>query len=97
MKYEYWFAGIRNIPDRTKIKLKEKAGTAEAIYYIEETALRKMQLLKEQEIWKLLEAKKKEELDRNYEAMRQKGISVDRKSTRLNSSHLTKSRMPSSA
>ncbi len=76
MKYEYWFAGIRNIPDRTKIKLKEKAGTAEAIYYIEETALRKMQLLKEQEIWKLLEAKKKEELDRNYEAMRQKGISV---------------------
>ena len=59
MKYEYWFAGIRNIPDRTKIKLKEKAGTAEAIYYIEETALRKMQLLKEQEIWKLLEAKKK--------------------------------------
>ena len=40
MKYEYWFAGIRNIPDRTKIKLKEKAGTAEAIYYIEETALR---------------------------------------------------------
>ena len=76
MKYEYWFSGIRNIPDRTKIKLKEKAGTAEAIYYIEETALRKMQLLKEQEIWKLLEAKKKEELDRNYEAMRQKGISV---------------------
>ena len=71
MKYEYWFSGIRNIPDRTKIKLKEKAGTAEAIYYIEETALRKMQLLKEQEIWKLLEAKKKEELDRNYEAMRQ--------------------------
>lgn len=63
MKYEYWFSGIRNIPDRTKIKLKEKAGTAEAIYYIEETALRKMQLLKEQEIWKLLEAKKKEELE----------------------------------
>ena len=31
-----------------------------------------MQLLKEQEIWKLLEAKKKEELDRNYEAMRLK-------------------------
>ena len=58
MKYEYWFAGIRNIPDRTKIKLKEKAGTAEAIYYIEETALRKMQLLKEQEIWKLLETKR---------------------------------------
>ena len=27
-------------------KIKEKAGTAEAIYYIEETALRKMQLLK---------------------------------------------------
>ena len=44
MKYEYWFAGIRNIPDRTKIKLKEKAGTAEAIYYIEETALRRMQM-----------------------------------------------------
>ena len=76
MKYEYWFSGIRNIPDRTKIKLKEKAGTAEAIYYIEETVLRKMQLLKEQEIWKILEAKKEEGLDRNYEAMRQKGISV---------------------
>ena len=59
-----------------KNKLKERTGTAEAIYYIEETVLRKMQLLKEQEIWKLLEAKKKEELDRNYEAMRQKGISV---------------------
>lgn len=76
MKYEYWFAGIRNIPDRTKIKLKEKAGTAEAIYYIEETALRRMQMLKEQEIQKLLAAKKEEGLDRNYEAMRQKGISV---------------------
>ena len=76
MKYEYWFAGIRNIPDRTKIKLKEKAGTAEAVYYIEETALRRMQMLKEQEIQKLLAAKKEEGLDRNYEAMRQKGISV---------------------
>lgn len=58
MKYEYWFAGIRNIPDRTKIKLKEKAGTAEAVYYIEETALRRMQMLKEQEIQKLLAAEK---------------------------------------
>lgn len=59
MKYEYWFAGIRNIPDRTKIKLKEKAGTAEAIYYIEETALRKMQLLKDRKFGSCWRRKRK--------------------------------------
>ena len=32
MKYEYWFAGIRNIPDRTKIKLKEKVREKRKIY-----------------------------------------------------------------
>ncbi len=62
MKYEYWFAGIRNIPDRTKIKIKEKAGQHEP-FIIRRNCTQKDAALKEQEIWKLLEAKKKEELE----------------------------------
>ena len=45
MKYEFWFAGIRGIPVWKKIHLHEYMKSAEAVYYIEETQLRKMEAL----------------------------------------------------
>ena len=40
MIYEYWLAGIKEITDLKKQKLREVYGSGKAIYYIEETQLR---------------------------------------------------------
>ena len=45
----------------------------------------------------LARAKRMRELERTYDAAPELAALVDRKSTRLNSSHIQKSRMPSSA
>ena len=37
MIYEYWLAGIKEITDLKKQKLREVYGSGKAIYYIEET------------------------------------------------------------
>ena len=37
MIYEYWLAGIKEITDLKKQKLREVYGSRKAIYYIEET------------------------------------------------------------
>ncbi len=42
MIYEYWLAGIKEITDLKKQKLREVYGSAKAIYYIEETNLVKL-------------------------------------------------------
>ena len=42
MIYEYWLAGIKEITDLKKQKLREVYGSGKAIYYIEETKLDKL-------------------------------------------------------
>ena len=37
MKYEYWFANIKEIGNKTKEQVRSKVKTAEELYNIEET------------------------------------------------------------
>ena len=45
MIYEYWLAGIKEITDLKKQKLREVYVSGKAIYYIEETKLDKLRFL----------------------------------------------------
>ena len=60
MTYEYWFAKIQGINLRKKIRLRQCMKTAEAIYYIEETQLKKIEFLNESEQDKILKAKRQD-------------------------------------
>ena len=40
MKYEYWFANLMKMSCKRKLELRRVIKTAEALYYIEETALK---------------------------------------------------------
>ena len=62
MKYEYWFAKIQGINLRKKIRLRQCMKTAEAIYYIEETQLKKIEFLNESEQDKILKSKRKKSM-----------------------------------
>ncbi len=42
MIYEYWLAGIEGLSNRKKRKLRDVYGNGKAIYYIEETNLKKL-------------------------------------------------------
>ena len=58
MIYEYWLAGIEGISNLKKRKLREVYGNGKAIYYIEETNLKKHTFLNEKDIERLKKAKK---------------------------------------
>ena len=73
MKYEYWFAKIQGINLRKKIRLRQCMKTAEAIYYIEETQLKKIEFLNESEQDKILKAKRQDP-EKEYESLCEKGI-----------------------
>lgn len=47
MEYEYWLARIRQLADWKKRRLREEYGSGEAIYYIEETKLHRLEYLSE--------------------------------------------------
>lgn len=74
MKYEFWLAGIQGITTKKKIRLREYMKTAEAVYYIEETQLKKTGFLNEVEQNKILQAQKQGDPEEAYEKMREKGI-----------------------
>ena len=71
MKYEYWFAKIQGINLRKKIRLRQCMKTAEAIYYIEETQLKKIEFLNESEQDKILKAKRQDP-EKEYESLCEK-------------------------
>ena len=58
MIYEYWLAGIEGISNLKKRKLREVYGNGKAIYYIEETNLKRHTFLNEKDIERLKKAKK---------------------------------------
>ena len=47
--YEYWLASMHGIGDKKKQKLREYMKSAKEAYYIEETELKKIDFLKEEE------------------------------------------------
>lgn len=73
MTYEYWLAGVRPLSDKKKRMLREHLGSAEAVYYIEETKLRKLSFLEEKEIQAVLRADKRQ-IRENYERLEDAGI-----------------------
>mgnify|MGYP002619604328 CR=1 FL=1 len=72
MIYEYWLAGIEGISNLKKRKLRE--GNGKAIYYIEETNLKKHTFLNEKDIERLKKAKKTVNLEMQWEKSVKKKI-----------------------
>ena len=72
MIYEYWLAGIEGISNLKKRKLREVYGNGKAIYYIEETNLKKHTFLNEKDIERLKKAKKTVNLEMQWEKIREK-------------------------
>ena len=74
MIYEYWFAGIKNISDNKKKKLRATYGSAKEIYYIEETQSELRGFLSEKDIKQLKIAQRQKDLEEKYYNMKEKGI-----------------------
>lgn len=58
MRYEYWFASVRPLADKKKIRLREIFETGEHIYYAEENRLRAQKFLTEKDIEVIRRAQK---------------------------------------
>lgn len=68
MKYEYWFANLAGISCRRKLEIREKVTNMEELYYIEETALKQLNIQqKEREI--ILKGIKEWKLDAEYQKL----------------------------
>lgn len=74
MIYEYWLAGIEGISDSKKRKLREAYGDGKAIYYIEETRLKRSHLLNENETEILKAAKRETNLEIKWKSAEEKRI-----------------------
>lgn len=74
MKYEYWLACIRGISGGKKRKLRDCMKSAEAVYYIEETQLNKIEFLNERERNKIMQAKKNGLQEDEFKKMHERGI-----------------------
>ena len=74
MIYEYWLAGIKEITDLKKQKLREVYGSGKAIYYIEETKLDKLRFLNEKDVAILKNAKKDTDLEEKWRRTEEKRI-----------------------
>ena len=66
MKYEYWFANLMKISCKRKLELRQVIKTAEALYYIEETAL-KQYVENEKERDLILDSIRAWQLDEEYQ------------------------------
>ncbi len=69
MIYEYWFGTIRHLSDKKKMYLREQVGTGKEIYYIEEKKLREHTYLTEKDIQAIVEAKKNQNLEKDYQEL----------------------------
>lgn len=72
--YEYWLASMHGIGDKKKQKLREYMKSAKEAYYIEETELKKIDFLKEEEKNALRIAKKDTAFEKAWEELKRRGI-----------------------
>ena len=73
MKYEYWFANLKGINDKRKREIREKVTTMEELYYIEETALKQLDVNeKEREI--IINGIRGWKLDVEYQKLERMGV-----------------------
>lgn len=75
MKYEYWFANIKGISGKRKCEIRNAAGTAERIYYMEETG-NNSNILTESEKNKVKESKQQWKLNERYQELEKKKIRI---------------------
>lgn len=73
MKYDYWFANVKGIRCRRKIQLYAQAGSAQALYYIEETKLKEWGCPNE-ERHTILESIKNWELESEFQKLQRKNV-----------------------
>lgn len=73
MKYEYWFANIKEIGNKTKAQIRSKVKTAEELYNIEETALKNMEI-PEETTHKILQGVKEWKLEEEYQKLIDRGV-----------------------
>jgi len=73
MKYEYWFANIKGIGNKAKRQIRSRVKSAKELYYMEETALRKMEIDKEL-CRKLLQSVKEWRLEEEYKRLCEKQL-----------------------
>ena len=83
MIYEYWLAGIKEITDLKKQKLREVYGSGKAIYYIEETKLDKLRFLNEKDVAILKNAKKDTKLEEKWRRTEEKRNKTVKNSCKL--------------
>lgn len=73
MKYEYWFGNVKGLSNEGKRQLREKAGSAKVLYYIEEKEAEALGISKTHfEI--LRAARQNQDWKAEYERCRKKGI-----------------------
>lgn len=73
-KYEWWFAGIKNISDVKKRLLRMRMRTAEDIFNIEEKQLNEMEFLEQSDKEKIKQAIKESDLENEYKIFKEKNI-----------------------
>ncbi len=73
MKYEYWFANIKELNSKTKMQIRSQFATAEELYYIEEKKLKRMGI-EEAHRRKIMEAKIDWQLESEYEKLKKKNV-----------------------
>ena len=66
MKYEYWFANLPGISNRRKMEIRENVTNLEELFYIEETALKQLNL-HEKERENLIKNIEHWDLDKEYQ------------------------------
>lgn len=72
--YEYWLAVIHGISDRKKQKLREYMKSAKEVYYIEETQLKELDFLTDENKNALRAAKKDTSFEKEWEKWKKQGI-----------------------
>lgn len=73
MKYEYWFGNLKGISNEGKRQLREKAGSAKKLYYIEEKEAKTLGISQENlEILRV--GRQNQDWETEYERSKKKGI-----------------------
>ena len=75
MKYEYWFANIKGIGNKWKQVIRSQVASAEELYYIEETALKRI-VKNEESRHKILQSVKEWKLEEEYQKLIRKQVEL---------------------
>ena len=76
MKYRYWLAKLKGVSASKKIELIKLKGTAEKIYYIEETEFTKILFLDKKNISAITNGRKNFDLNGEYEKFFEMGVKL---------------------